>query len=30
MSEVIEPFLRETVDITDRIKPVYNLKAAGE
>ena len=26
----IEPYLCETVEITDRIKPVYNLKAAGE
>ena len=28
--EEIDPFLRETVDITDRLKPVYNLKAAGD
>lgn len=26
----IEPFLRETIHLTDRIRPVYNLKAAGE
>lgn len=26
----VEPFLMETVTITDRLKPVYNLKASGE
>ena len=26
----VEPFLLETVTITDRLKPVYNLKASGE
>jgi len=26
----IEPFLAETVEVTDRLKPIYNLKAAGE
>lgn len=26
----IEPFLVETVEITDRIRPLYNLKAAAE
>jgi hypothetical protein len=26
----IDPFLRETVEVSDRLRPVYNLKAAGE
>jgi len=26
----IEPYLLETVEVTGRLKPVYNLKAAGE
>ena len=26
----IEKYLLETVTITDKLKPVYNLKAAGE
>ena len=26
----IEPYLQETVQVTDRLRPVYNLKAAGE
>jgi tRNA-splicing ligase RtcB len=28
--KVIEKYLLETVTVTDRLKPVYNLKAAGE
>lgn len=26
----IEPYLRQTVDVTERLRPVYNLKAGGE
>jgi tRNA-splicing ligase RtcB len=26
----IEPFLLKIVDILDRLRPVYNLKSAGE